>query len=808
MKRHIETLPPKNEKRVLRPNDVLVSIGGTIGRVCLFGTKLAHPSLAANGLGIIRTEDHHTSSFLAKLFTSEPYQQWFAGESTGSTIRHLTLTRLRELPVPVLQVGDMLSIAHELETGATEAHLRSVFTRKRASSLLAESVAESRSVTAFAALSPDELESATGLELLKSARHQIADWKRLSTRENNAFRNRLDMLLSLVVGLLDALELPETNDRFAVMQAWRASAVESELEFRRVRNELVHAANDTPKHRFVDLVLAERTEGFFANMIRLGQIAMQRQLRGTRMTATIAPAIVTVGKPVELMVTVRNEGTLALQRVTLDLPGPNMGAPRPWPLLPGQGTNQWPLAWVPEQAGKKVFKIPWHAARIDGRMTRGVFELAVDVHSLRAEATSRKLDVSPYITGTSLSVRDRDLFFGRKDVLDEIRRSLRLTGPGTVLILDGVRRVGKTSVLKQLLAYDALSGWLPVYFCLQGASGDEEYHGVPTRELFYEIAKELILSAHGAGCTVDVPDFQSVSPADTSKQLRLDMRTNLRAKFGADPAPFEFFEMIVTSVVDSIGDRRLLLMLDEFDKVQIGIESGVTNRSFPENFRELIHRHEKVSAILTGSQLMKTLRREYFHPLFGIGRAIPIGALDRPSAQLLVTRPVKGTLTFSDTARDAVVDLCGCQPFLIQHLCSAVFEIAAREGLESITADHVEQAVAMWIERDQHFEIVLKSDVEDPRRQCVLFVLAELDRHGVPVTFEALRDALEERGLAGDAALTNHLQYLSDTTVVSCEGTDDQKIYRIAIPLLARWLARQDAALYLARAQRFDDGRL
>ncbi len=217
----------------------------------------------------------------------------------------------------------------------------------------------------------------------------------------------------------------------------------------------------------------------------------------------------TVGKPVELTVTVRNAGPLPLKRVTLDLPsGAGASATRPWPLLPAQGTNQWPHLWTPEIVGQKIFHFAWKAVRLDEQPCSGNFELAVDVQSLSTEVKSRRLDVSPYITGTSLSARDRDLFFGRNDVLDEIRRSLRPTGPGTVLILDGVRRVGKTSVLKQLLAPDALPGWLPVYYCLQGASGDETSHGVPTREMFYEIAKELILAAHGSGCTVDVPDWR------------------------------------------------------------------------------------------------------------------------------------------------------------------------------------------------------------------------------------------------------------------------------------------------------------
>ena len=65
-------------------------------------------------------------------------------------------------------------------------------------------------------------------------------------------------------------------------------------------------------------------------------------------------------------------------------------------------------------------------------------------------------------------------------------------------------------------------------------------------------------------------------------------------------------------------------MLDQFDKLQEGIDNGITSPQVPENIRYLVQTYPRFSAILTGSRSMKRLREEYSSALYGLG---PIGSV-------------------------------------------------------------------------------------------------------------------------------------------------------------------------------------
>src|SRR5262249_30212185 len=106
--------------------------------------------------------------------------------------------------------------------------------------------------------------------------------------------------------------------------------------------------------------------------------------------------------------------------------------------------------------------------------------------------------------------------------------------------------------------------------------------------------------------------------------------------------PFEQFRTILEGALEQIHPRRILFMLDEFDKVQEAIDSGVLSPQVPENLRFLFHTYDALSAILTGSRRIKRLREEYWSVLFGIGKSIGVSKLDSQSARSLVARPVAG----------------------------------------------------------------------------------------------------------------------------------------------------------------------
>jgi type I restriction enzyme M protein len=85
-------------------------------------------------------------------------------------------------------------------------------------------------------------------------------------------------------------------------------------------------------------------------------------------------------------------------------------------------------------------------------------------------------------------------------------------------------------------------------------------------------------------------------------------------------------------------------MFDEFDKLQEGIDPGVTPPQVPENISFLIQTYPRFSAILIGSRRLKRLHEEYWSVLYGIGISVPVKALDQQSARNVVTEPVRDRL--------------------------------------------------------------------------------------------------------------------------------------------------------------------
>src|SRR5204863_4790813 len=116
-------------------------------------------------------------------------------------------------------------------------------------------------------------------------------------------------------------------------------------------------------------------------------------------------------------------------------------------------------------------------------------------------------------------------------------------------------------------------------------------------------------------------------------------------------------QIYVDMVTAAIAPRHLLLMLDEFDKLQVGIDNRVTSPQVPENIRNLLQTRSAVSAILTGSRRLKRLREEYWSALFGFGHRIGIDPLEPAEVSELVTRPVKGRLVFDDESVSGIAEV-------------------------------------------------------------------------------------------------------------------------------------------------------
>jgi DNA-binding winged helix-turn-helix (wHTH) protein len=272
----------------------------------------------------------------------------------------------------------------------------------------------------------------------------------------------------------------------------------------------------------------------------------------------------------------------------------------------------------------------------------------------------------PYVVGQWVR---GDTFYGRGTAVDEV-----LTGNRNWLWLLGTRRIGKTSMLKQLELIAATTpelGFLPVFWDLQGADRPEELH--------LDFADALLdAEEHLEGAGIAVADVRSEDCFDSMARLR---RALVPKKL------------------------RLLLLCDEVEEL---IQLNEQDPSLLRKLRRALQSREGIRSVLASSNRLWRLAdaTEDTSPfLDGFTPPLTIGPLEPADARSLVlqerlaatSRPAFGE---EDVGR--ICDLCGNHPYLIQMLCRHALQSGDVEA--AVDTMHHDRAVAFFFSVD--FELL------------------------------------------------------------------------------------------------------
>jgi len=767
LKEAIDKVPVE---RRLQPGDVLLSVSGSIGKVGIVGNG-GVGAVASKSLAVLRPIEGLSPHYLAALLRSDSIQSWLSGHARGATIQHLSIRTLRHLPLPLPPIPVQEIIAQRYRDSG-----------KDAVALLVQHLAKAEEdpVRIWLETSPEALAILKkGTNLSREERLPMMDrfanaasrlWKEFSENfDQRQDQNNLAEWLKAVIPATSTLRgitnVPEDMGRLVSLEEARLGIenacriLESDSEFRMGPAETL-CLN-------LQRLLRQETEDLLAK-IRLHPIP--------------EPDWVVTAKESEVVLKVRNESPLALRKVLLDT-RPHVGDGRE-NYLPGGGLVNVPLR-IPASPTPGTFhtQLLWQAERLDGKNVSGEIPVSIAVRPTRDAARKSDLGANPYIVGPP--VDRREMFIGREDIIGRIRRQVARPHRANVVLLEGNRRTGKTSILKYLESEKLLPGWIPVYCSLQGGEGHESKTGLSTREVYRLMAREIGNTLMRQGVTFWVPDQP---PPDPKRHLRFQFNEALSRAFDND-RPFEAFEAYIEAALKAIQPGRLLLMLDEFDKLQEGIDARITSPMVPENIRYLLHDHSDLSAILTGTRRLKRLREEYWSALFGFGYRIEVGPLALEEARKLVTLPVDGLLNFVPQARDLVVELCAQHPFLIQSLCSRIFDYASESGERTITLTAVEEAAHEMIRDNEHFR-TLWDYAGTERRRLILALCERFSNEPDPITLSFLEDRLEEAGIMipKGERLGDDLEHLRELDMIRMDSTPRASVYRLAIPLMGRWI--------------------
>ncbi len=766
-------------KRKLRLGDLLISKSGTIGKTGIVRNG-AVGGVAASGFFVLRAKEFVDPHFLLAYLNSNECRQWLDNRSRGTAARHLSMKSIKELPVPVppLQIQKHV-VAQHREQGTDALEILNRLLTGAETNKVAEWLTENWQWLSSA--------SEAGLNNIRSSA-----WERIANElrglRNEAAHSRDDagVLLPWLLATNEAMkplrEAEKIPDQSAMWSVFNEA-------MQRAKNASQRASGESPDQRrarqFTDLLAAWLEE-------KIEVMATDSEL-----VFSCDKSELVAGEPFDLLVTATSKGPLPLRylRFTTE---PDFGEQRVDFLASGKSCEVvFSVDSNSLELGPFNLNIHWEAMTIDGTSVESTTPSQIGFNVVAASSKTASVDLggSPYVCGDPVTVDRNDVFFGREELIEQIKR--QIIQSGNVVLLEGNRRAGKSSILWHLEGKDAIPGWLGIYCSLQGTDGAQE-GGIPTAEVFRSIAYDIVQGIRKLNGKALLPDGTILD-----SERKLGVSKSVRAGI-SDDAPFQDFREYLELVMESLAEQNLglLLMMDEFDKLQEGINNGVTSPQTPENIRFLVQSFPRFSAILTGSRRLKKMREEYWSALFGLGTKFDVSVLPEAAAERLILEPVKDKISFSTSATKLACQISARQPYLLQCLCNRIFDIAATTDVRSITVVHVQEAAAKLVRDNEHFAS-LWDYTEFERRRFLLYLLHREESGPDQMRLPVIEEKLRQLGIElHPEVLMSDLEYLIELELVDLHGEESGAYYTLTIPMMGDWLDGQhDFNMVLQRAR-------
>jgi len=791
----IDKISLKSNIPILRRNDLLLSTSGHIGRLAIFSEeKSSSEQLSfSRSLTLIRPNREILSEYIFSLFHSTFYQRWLLGHARGATIQELSIKALRNLPIPVPSIDIQQYVIGQYKNGEDAVFaLTSAANGKIANKALLDLHQKIEIVLKHIPYSDqpaDELSMDDILNRLNLVGHLISEMEdKLEDYTETGWLDtwwpKIKRAMTSFIGIQNIpfgptlyLVLKEIyNYKFDKLQP---SEVEDSIPNR------IPYEDDYSVSVLLDeeKMLIDSLNDLVGSATNLIWEVLER-LRKVSINISNDPSSIPIGKDNIIQVRLINLSSLPILRLNVKT-DPDIGKVT-IPFLQEKSDTLFSLHIPTQQsAGKYEFDLICEGNTIAGDDFNLILRSAVGVSESPYVIDNQDFNPSPYIAGSP--IEDKEKFFGRRDIIRKIERQLTTSHKSNIILLEGNRRSGKTSILYQLKSNEDIHGWVPVYCSFQGARGHDQRIGLPTEEIFKLLLKDIFKEVTKHGYNAWLPNTERPNLTDREIIPAFVRACNDEIK---TIDPLDLFIMFLENVLATIAPNRILLLLDEFEKIQEGIDSKVTSPQVPNNLRYILQTYRDITAILSYSKTFRRSRESYWSILFGLGFPISLKALDYVDARLLVTQPAKDDLIYIDKARDQIINLCACQPYLIQRLCNRIFEIAAESGERLVSEHTVINAAQIEAMDNEHFATIWRDSIDSERQRYIMTIFEKYssDCELEMITLNLLETKLEEAGIRykGKYHLGNDLSYLRDLDVIEIVNRGES--YKLSIPLIGFWI--------------------
>ena len=356
--------------------------------------------------------------------------------------------------------------------------------------------------------------------------------------------------------------------------------------------------------------------------------------------------------------------------------------------------------------------------------------------------------LNPYIAGAP--VTEASMFFGRQDVFDWIERSLAGKYVDHILVIHGQRRVGKTSVLKQIPNF-LPDRYIQIYFDLQGRTQ------TTLDRFLWWLAREIARTVHDRlGLEIPRPDQEA---------------------FTQDS---EFFHtQFLSELRSQLDDRVLLLTFDEFDTLSTADGTDGLARSLTNYLRRLfdVQGLNFIFSIGSSGKKLENMQAAYTE-FFKAALYKKISFLSEKDSYQLITRPVEGVLMYDPEATGRIYQITSGHPYYTQLTCHELFSNCQRTDRYHITGADVDRVLPDVVERGT-VNLKFVWDEANDLEKWALACLAQGERS---LDFQGLTDELRrQRVRFSDPDLNSALLHLREKDILTRDN-------RFIVDLMRLWL--------------------
>ena len=404
--------------------------------------------------------------------------------------------------------------------------------------------------------------------------------------------------------------------------------------------------------------------------------------------------------------------------------------------------------------------VPLTQAQIEaGDDAMGVLRQVLDRWLYRRDLFSQKFPVSGR------------RFFGRDKPLAELKDAI---ANGTAAGIFGLRKVGKTSLLKEIERRSSEGGDLVIYMDLLRVPADVS----DARWIYWKLSSELYerfqrhqlkgVNWRLGGRFSDYFDVPKDLPVATAFDSDLTQVLSVLRKSSLEPRP------------------RLVLMLDEIERLlptALGKEGFEGFFDFLGYLRGLAQESDDFVPIITGANAAVAEAAQFRgrdNPVFNFFREIYLPFLQPGETNEMISTLGGGMgIRFANDAIDRIHGLTGGHPFFTRQFCSYLSERYVERPL-MVSVEAVESLVEPYLEiASKDFQEIVdrfSRDYPEELEACV-----EVARAG---------GKMELSDLAAKSCGNVSLRHLLGYQVVALDG----KSVRLTMELMRRWLVRSGFA--------------